>query len=268
MVKIVAYYLLLVALVDSPFRLRSFLFWLIGLTLLLSGLAILHYQGVIQIESLNAVGQSDIDAESGLVQVIPRLQSTGVFNDPNDLSMILVLGIIGCIYFIETSSGIGRFLFLAPLGVFLYGLRLTYSRGGLLSLGSGLFVLFGRVKFGWKKAICARRWWQQMRIVLFGGRMTSVNLGDRNDTSQHRIQLWSQGLDLFRESPLFGVGMNEYAERAGLVAHNSFVHTYAELGFFGGTMFAGAFYGAISSAKKVGDDGVMLPDSIVKRLQP
>jgi O-antigen ligase len=52
-----------------------------------------------------------------------------------------------------------------------------------------------------------------------------------------RILLWRDGLTFFRANPFFGIGMNQYSEQAELVAHNSYVHSYAELGFFGGTLF-------------------------------
>ena len=77
-------------------------------------------------------------------------------------------------------------------------------------------------------------------FILFGGRQTNINMGG-DDTMQERVQLWSEGLDLFREAPVFGIGYREYAEQVGQVAHNSFVHCYAELGFFGGTIFLAAF---------------------------
>ena len=36
-----------------------------------------------------------------------------------------------------------------------------------------------------------------------------------------------------------------------MVAHNSYVHSYAELGFFGGTLFCGIFYLAISGVRRL-----------------
>ena len=53
--------------------------------------------------------------------------------------------------------------------------------------------------------------------------------------------LQREGMALFRQYPLFGIGMDQYAEYVGLVAHNSFIHAYVELGFLGGTFFLWAF---------------------------
>jgi hypothetical protein len=41
---------------------------------------------------------------------------------------------------------------------------------------------------------------------------------------------------------LFGIGEGKYPDVAGLVAHNSYVHSFVELGFFGGTLFFGCFF--------------------------
>ena len=48
-VKIVVYMLLLIGLVDTSARLRSFLAWIVGLTALMSGLSVLQYHGMISL---------------------------------------------------------------------------------------------------------------------------------------------------------------------------------------------------------------------------
>jgi len=268
MLKIITYYLLLIGLVDTPARLRSFLFWIVGYTVVLTGLALLHYHGMIQIQSLEAAAQRDVDPETGEVSVIPRLCSTGIFSDPNDLSMILVLATIACLFFFDNTPGrFARYLWLAPPGVFLFALKLTYSRGGLINLALSLLILC-RARLGWKKTIGIYVLALPVMIALFGGRQTRIDPTNKEDTSQARIQLWSEGFDMFREAPLFGVGMNEYGERGVLVAHNSFVHTYAELGFIGGTFFAGAFYAALSGLKRLGNKAIIFSDPIVMKLRP
>jgi O-antigen ligase len=52
------------------------------------------------------------------------------------------------------------------------------------------------------------------------------------------------------------------------VAHNSYVHTYTELGLFGGTMFVGAFYAALSGVRRLGRAAVVISDRAVKQWQP
>src|SRR5207248_4671058 len=66
-----------------------------------------------------------------------------------------------------------------------------------------------------------------------------------------RIQLWSDWLDAFRSSPLFGVGTsNNEKVQITHVAHNSFLQCFADLGLFGGTLFIGAFYFAFLTLRR------------------
>src|SRR5262249_32778235 len=104
---------------------------------------------------------------------------------------------------------------------------------------------------GWRKALAVAVLLLPLMVVLGGGRQTRIDLTDRSDTGSARIWLWSDGLMLLRESPLFGIGKGEYADRALLVAHNSFVHGFTELGFVGGTLFVGGFYYSLSTLARL-----------------
>jgi O-antigen ligase len=64
---------------------------------------------------------------------------------------------------------------------------------------------------------------------------------NKSDTLQGRVMLWRDGLQAVKNAPLFGIGYNTYADEVGQVAHNSYVHAYVELGFFGGTLFFSTF---------------------------
>ena len=107
-----------------------------------------------------------------------------------------------------------------------------------------------------------------MLMLFAGGRQTDVNLSDTEDSAQARIQLWREGLELFKTAPVFGIGKGEYEEEVVQVAHNSFVHCFTELGMFGGTLFTGAFFLAGWPLHKAGvhGKGVLAPDLL--RLRP
>ena len=264
--KVVLYYLLLVAVLDTPARLRRFLAALVVFVSILTGLALLHYHGTINVPSLDAVADREIDAKTGEEYVVMRLCSTGIYNDPNDLSMILLVATAACLFLAGARpGGLPKPYWLAPAGVFLYALTLTHSRGGFLALLAGMMVLF-YARFGPKKASVLATVALPVMFVLFAGRQT--NISTDGDTGQDRIQLWAEGFIMFRESPLFGIGENFYAERAGLVAHNSFVHPFAELGFLGGTLFLGAFAYAVRTLLALGGHADMIADPDLKRLRP
>ena len=242
--KLVAYFLLFVALVDSPDRIRSFLGWTVTFVVVVAGLGILQYHGAIDWAPLRPVDQAVYDDESGeLVDHFPRLRSAGIFNDPNDLCLILATGSLAALGLAATAGGIGRVAWFLPIVPFGYALMLTHSRGGFLGFVVGLAAL----------AIARLGIWRGLPLALvavigllamFAGRQTDFSLND-SDTAQGRLRLWAEGIGLLWPNVVTGIGAGEYAERVGLVAHNSFVHAYVETGLFGGTFYAGAFFLAI-----------------------
>src|SRR5207249_4102486 len=124
--KVLVYYLLFVGLVNTPSRMRWFLTWLVGFIVVIAGLALLQYHGVIDIPALAAMEQRDIDEETGEIIVFYRLCSTGVYNDPNDLCLILVAAMAVCLYWLtgRGTSLLGRLPSIPLLGLFGYALYL------------------------------------------------------------------------------------------------------------------------------------------------
>ncbi len=240
--KCIIYYVVLVSVVNSIDRLRTFLYAICLFAACNVGVAVLHYYEIIQIPTLTVLRQGgEIDEETGEVSTILRLRATGIFHDPNDVAMIAVIGIIISLYGIWDRRLAGlRLAWILPLALFILTLVLTKSRGGFLALVAAGTV-FSYFRFGP---------WITLPVVgalvptaiLLGGRMANVGAGmGKGDTGSDRVQLWSDGLVLLKGSPLFGIGCDKYHEHVGLVAHNSYVHGYVELGLFGGTLFFGAF---------------------------
>lgn len=266
--KVVVYYLLCVGLLNSLARFRLFLLSVVGFVTVLSVLALLQYEGAIDLPALEAIQQRDVDDATGEDVTYYRLCSTGIYNDPNDLCLILVAGMVISVYWLTDSHA--RILWRLPavplLGLFGYGLSLTQSRGGFIGLVAAVLVLFGS-HFKWWKTVGLAALTVPVMFLLFAGRQTNINTG-QDDTLQARIQLWSEGLQLFREAPLFGIGYREYAEQAGQVAHNSFAHCYTELGFFGGTAFLGAFVCGLLGLYRLGQQPGPRGHAGLERLRP
>ena len=278
--KLVIYYLLLVGLVNTPSRLRQFMVWVFLLVIVLTTLALLEYHRVIDIPALREMDQRNVDPVTGVVTYLQRMRSTGIFNDPNDLCLVLVLALNVAFYrMLEGKNGDqstsllmllsgGGFLrviaWMLPIGFFGYALAMTRSRGGFLSmLAGGMTILISR--FGLRKTIPLAIIVLPAMFVIFAGRQTEISAS--TGTGQERIQIWGEGLSLLREAPLFGIGMNEYEERVGLVAHNSYVHAYTELGIFGGMLFMGAFLIAGVSLRRAASPGVQILDPQMARLR-
>jgi O-antigen ligase len=241
--KIVVYYLLFVSLVTTPGRLRVFLGWLVLCAAVVTIVAALDFYKVIAIpRALQESGKPvEIDPD--------RMYGPGIFQDPNDvcvlivISMILLLGRVS-----DRRSGVARWLWLLPLAVFVYGFYLTRSRGGMLALAAGVAALI-RVRHGWPRVILLGVVFLPAMLFL-GGRQFQIS--HTTNTGQERIQLWSDGLVMFRANPLFGVGPDNFSLEAGHVAHNSYLQAFSELGFAGGVFFLGAAALAVFGLYRLG----------------
>ena len=268
-VKVVAYFLLLLALVTNIGRLRQFLCWLALFCAVLTVIAVVRYHIVAASPPEPPPPQSPTEAaeelpngqrknkkihnvkvdeevrdpDTGELVKVARMCGTGIFNDPNDLALVLITAIPLCMYWLtDARFKQTRPLWAALILLFGYALMLTHSRGGFLALMAGLLT-FLQMRFGSTKTLAVGAMMLPALFAVFAGRMTSISTSE--GTGQTRIQLWSDGLFYFREAPVFGIGMEGYHTVSSHVAHNSYIHAYAELGLFGGTLFVGAFYFAL-----------------------
>jgi O-antigen ligase len=266
--KIILFYLLLVGLVDTPARLRKMLLWLAVFIVLLAGLATLVYHGFVELPGMKPLEQLwTHDELTNEWSTITRMRASGIFNDPNDLSLVLALGIMISLYQISDGrKGLFRVVWLLPVSLFGYTLLLTQSRSGMVSVLCGLMVLI-RCRLGWVKSIVLGMVALSALVVL-GLRQTSVDLTDKNDTAQARIQLWADGFEAFRKTPLFGVGINRYVDEVQQVAHNSYIHAMVETGVFGGCLFAGMVYFAVWPLERLIRHRAAITDPELRRLLP
>lgn len=158
-----------------------------------------------------------------------RLRGLGEINDPNDFGQLTVSVIPLLFIFWRKKRTLQNIvLVLLPVGILLYGLYLTHSRGAMLAI-LAVTVIAARRKIGLVPSLV-------LAVGLFvaasalnftGGREISANAGS------DRTALWSLGLQLFKSHPLFGVGYYNFGSYADLTAHNSVVVCVAELGIFG-----------------------------------
>lgn len=265
--KVVLYFLLLMAVVNSKQRLVWFLASIVIFTLGMNALAVLQYHGLIHIEALEVLMQNDYDVMTGEAFETPRMVATGIFNDPNDLSMIIVACVIICAAgLFAPRLGIMRFSLVAPIAFLVYALTLTQSRGGLLALlaGCGLLVY---LRFGWKISLVVAAAAVPV-VTAIGGRQSDLGGAMSGGTAEARMELWSDSLQLIKEFPLFGIGYKGYDELRMQVAHNSFVHSTTELGVFGGVFFLGVFAISAVSLWQLSRKKNQVADPTLQQLRP
>jgi O-antigen ligase len=231
--KTLLYFFLLVGLVTTPGRLRSMLFWFPLFLACVAVIAVMQAHGLVQIEQFKLL------EESGT-----RLRATGLLGDPNDLGVVLVVAMVCCVYFIYYPRvGLHSIFWLALLGLFLYTLQLTRSRGAMLALGGALFILL-RARIGTFMATLLGIL-SLPGLLLLTGR--EVDIQAKESTAASRFGLWSDALEKFTDSRGLGIGYNQLQlpENLGFVAHNSYLHAFSELGFIGGCIFLGIVAWAI-----------------------
>jgi Ca2+/Na+ antiporter len=275
--KVAVYYLLFVSLVNTPGRLRVFLAWLVLCCAVLTAVTVLHYHELIdlpQLQDLKLI-TNEHDVQTGSDRQVTRLQATGIFHDPNELCVLLAALVPLVLYCLESSSWLGRAVWLGPLGLFLYAIALTHSRGGFLAFLAGL-TAFTWIRYSWRKTVVLGGLGLPLLLLLFAGRQTDISANVT--TGQSRIQLWSDWMMVFRENPLLGQGMSRNplepekekarGEETKHLAHNSYVQGFADLGVVGGMLFLGAFYLAWRSVTQFRAEHTRILDSDQRRLQP
>lgn len=274
--KVVLYYVLAVGVLNSGARVRIFLAWILICIFLLTSIAVLQYYEVIQLPKLNSrLLDPEENQETGERKDVFRLQGTGIFQDPNELCGILAVAVPLCLWALMGRARITQPLWFATLCLSMFGIYLTRSRGGFLGLAAGLGVLT-ICKFGWRRALVLGMIGGPAALFAFGGRQTDISASE--GTAKTRIQLWSDWLQEFRNSPIVGNGLNLPKEEESMrvkgesdlshLAHNSYLQAYADWGFLGGTLFLGAFVLGIWGIARYGRGQVYILDPQLGRLQP
>ncbi len=115
-----------------------------------------------------------------------------------------------------------------PVCVLLFGTYLTHSRGSVIAI-LAIAIVAGRRRIGTVPAVL-------LAAVLYVGATALHFTGGRDisvDSGTDRMDLWSDGLQLLKSHPMFGIGFDSMKGEVGQTAHNSIVVCAAELGLIG-----------------------------------
>lgn len=156
-----------------------------------------------------------------------RIRWRGVLADPNEMSLAVSAAFAFMFAFIRLKRSKVRYLVFGLVGALTLACVIrSQSRGGILVLGTVFGVYFIRV-FGLKGMFASIA--AGSPLILLGGR------GGEEATSStlERIGALGEGIDMTRESPLFGVGQGRFVEHYFITAHNSYLLSAAELGLPG-----------------------------------
>jgi len=168
---------------------------------------------------------------TGAKMIEERITYLGFLNDPNDLSMALLMTLPLTLYLARTSTSfLVRHACYATTGLILYAIYLCNSRGSMLGLLA--MLLFYTVRcYGWLRSLVGGPLLVGLLLLLAPSRVSEMSADE--ESAAGRVDAWYTGFELFRSHPLFGVGKGLFTDHSWLTAHNSFVLGIAELGFFG-----------------------------------
>jgi O-antigen ligase len=176
----------------------------------------------------------------------------GFMENPNDLAMNLIVFMAPALMIVFQDNRLFRRVVAAGIVlVMAVAIVLTKSRAGFLGIGAmGLVVMYyvlrerpGVVFALIFTALIAT----PMMPTAFWDRMASITNPDEDQTGsrQQRIQLFKQGLQVFAENPITGIGAGQFVNYDGemmlarwRVTHNVWLQVAAELGIFGLCTFA------------------------------
>jgi hypothetical protein len=154
----------------------------------------------------------------------------GIFEDPNDvcLQFILVIPLLFA-EFRSSSARLIQGLSLLGIPVVAYGAWLTNSRGGYV----GIFAMVVAYLVSHTKGI--KRWFLLAFSLFFLAVFAPSRFSAGLIGQQDRSVLWGDGIGMFKNHPLLGVGYRNFSAESSesKVAHNSYVEVLAEIGIIG-----------------------------------
>ena len=257
---------LLIVVVDRWSRFEKLITVVACMATIVVTLCVMDYLHFVDFEFIKHVEENYGVAATGHDIRIARMNGTGIFSDPNDISLLIVATGIICFSFVtDKKRGPTRFGWLIPIAILITGLLCTKSRGGILAAGGavGIMLMF---RFGKKTAITLGAL-GVLALPVVLGRQANIDISD--GTGHDRIMLWRDGLSALRSKDIiFGVGEGTCQDIAGLVAHNSFVHAFVELGLVGGTFFFGMFFFCIVGLFRLNCDDWQIADERQARFLP
>ena len=220
--KVVVFFILLLVLTEN---LKSVNMLLMALQI---GVMFLAIHAILQHHTMAGFGgKPPSPRTSSTGEISYQARAFGTFDDPNDLCLMLVVGMPLFYSLFKTSTNpIQKIFTLVGAGLSAYGAWCTNSRGGVIA-AFGMIGAFVLIRLTGVKRYLAAGFGFGIVTLLAPSRFGGGAL-----VGKDRSLLWGQGIEMFKSNTLFGVGYGTFADLSDnhLVAHNSFVHTLAEGG--------------------------------------
>jgi len=198
-----------------------------------------------------SIGSTIFNYLKGGVATYARYSATG-FN-PNDLGLIVAIGIPVAWYLAVSESNAGKFQALkwvnfAYVPGAILAILLTASRGSLIAALPGVLYLLGsltRLKL-YQRVVLFVAFTGTLFVLLplvpqssfqtFSTTGASIAEADLSG----RVDIWREGIGVFSEHPIVGIGSGTFrtAVESGKVAHNTYLSVLVEVGMIGFILLA------------------------------
>ena len=230
-VKIILIFALMITTITTPKRLYQMIWLIVLLCGYVSARGIFDY-----LRGVNLIEDNRLRGALG-----------GFMENPNDLAMNLVVFMAPALFLMFHDRGTVRRLAAAAI-VLAMALTIifTKSRGGFIGVTAmGLVVMYYMLRER-PGVIFAVLFVMLVAMPVvpnsFWDRMSSITNPDEDETGsrEQRIQLYRQGLQVFAENPLTGIGAGQFQNYDGKMmttrwhaTHSVWLQVGAELGIFG-----------------------------------
>lgn len=191
------------------------------------------------------MGYYTIGQVSMYSSLLSRAKITGSFQflGPNEVAAFynqITIILLGVYFFMK--KGWPKLILLGLILINLYCILFLFSRGAYLGLAVGLFIMFC---FKNRKFLIPffliLAFWQVVLPEKAIQRIQSTHseTGNLDESSERRINIWKQSLNLFYSSPIFGIGYGvfRYLNFDLGDTHNIYVKLLAEQGIVGLLIF-------------------------------
>lgn len=255
--KFIAIFFMIIEIVNSRERLRVILFTIIVSALLITidaGVQLFWGKDFLREYPLDTFSAS-FSASSGfagwLIVIIPLLVGIIFSKVIPDLRLRILLSLIAVIQFLYLLRTFSRGAWLgfaiAICVLFYFFIKNLKFKARLLCLFATVFLLAvflmipqsATIKF--KDVIREKLHFNQT----ISERIMTASQFDKGSVSE-RIMWWKEALEIIKDHPLTGCGLNTYSKIAlnyksfdwgGIYPHNSYLQMIAEIGLFGGAAF-------------------------------
>lgn len=228
-------FLLISSAIDTRGRYDKFVLLLIVLSTFLGYEGWLQHTTGISHGEMTPIFEPTINS-AGEKDVVSRVRWHGVFSDPNDLGLTLVMIVPFLLNMVFTKRFLLPLLCLPPV---LSAIYYTNSRGAGLAF-LAVIMSFFTIRYRSTRGVVVGLILASIIFTVGPSRMATLSSG--GSASHERLELWHAGFQMFKSAPLFGVGQNMFMNAMPQTAHNSFVLVMAELGLLGLFCFTGIIY--------------------------